>query len=81
MAIASMIVQPANNRINEVAAALGAMYGITVHTTTPKQEVIVVVEAKSLAAVAEIAKQVERMADVLGVFPAYITTADQVDGQ
>lgn len=77
MAISSVIVQPANNKMAKVVAELSAIYGVTVHTTTAKQEIIIIVEADSLDALNKIAHDLEKIEDVLGVFPAYITTADE----
>lgn len=48
MAIASMIVQPANDAVDRVIAELTGIFGVTVHTTTPNNQIIVVVEAPSL---------------------------------
>lgn len=77
MAIASMIIQAAGERTNTVIAALEDICGITVHSVTAKEEIIIVVETDSLAEVTQIARQVEQLSHVLGVFPAYISTADE----
>lgn len=77
MAIASMIVQPVTYQLNKVVEELSAISGITVHSTTSKAEIIILIEADSLQSVNEIAQQVEKLAHVLGVFPTYVTTADE----
>lgn len=79
MAISSMIVQPASGSVNVVARELSAIDGVAVHAITPKQEIIIVVEADSLDAIDTVAQTIEATVGVLGVFPAYITTADQED--
>ncbi|TCL37364.1 periplasmic nitrate reductase chaperone NapD [Anaerospora hongkongensis] len=77
MAIASMIIQPAANATERVATELSGLCGVTVNSITSKQEIIIVVEAASLNAVSEVAHAVEAISGVLGVFPSYITVADE----
>lgn len=77
MAIASMIVQPVTNQLNKVVEELSAISGVTVHSTTPKAEIIILIEADSLHSVNTISQEVEKLTHVLGVFPTYITTADE----
>lgn len=77
MAISSMIVQPVTNSVDTVVKALTDLAGVTVHSITPKQEIIIIAEAASLQQVNEVARTIEGIPGVLGVFPAYITTADE----
>lgn len=77
MAIASMIVQPVSQKLEQVIVELAAITGITVHTTTPKEDIIIIVEADSLNAVEVLARYVEQLDGVLGVYPSYVTTADE----
>ncbi|WP_094605739.1 Chaperone NapD [Sporomusa silvacetica DSM 10669] len=77
MAISSMVIQPVTGSINMVSQALSAISGVTVHSVSPKQEIIIVVEATSLKQVNEVARTIEVIPGVLGVFPTYITTADE----
>ena len=77
MAISSMIVQPMNGSASAVSKALADMDGVTVHSVTLKQEIIIVLEATSLKQVNEAARTIEVIPGVLGVFPTYITTADE----
>lgn len=76
MAIASMIVQPANDAVDRVIAELTGISGVTVHTTTPNNQIIVVVEAPSLDDVNFLAKTMELIPGVAGVFPTYVYTED-----
>lgn len=81
MAISGMIIQPKPDSVNAVSQALSGMSGVTVHSVTPKQEIIVVVEAASLQQVNEVARTLEVIPGVLGVFPTYITTADEKEDE
>lgn len=77
MAIASMIVQPSPASVLRIRDELTALEGVTVHCVTPKGEVIVLVEAGSLQAVERIARDMEGIPGVFGVFPTYITLEDE----
>jgi nitrate reductase NapD len=79
MAIASMIVQPVAGLIRQVTEALTGINGVTVHTVTDKQEIIIVVEAASLDIVSETARHIEGINGVVNVCPSYVTTADEED--
>lgn len=77
MAIASMIVQPAPGQTGPVAERLARLGGVTVHAVTPKQEIIVVVETASLEEANLAARSIEAVPGVLGVYPSYVTVADE----
>lgn len=77
MAISGMLIQPKPDSVNAVSLALSGINGVTVHSVTPKREIIVVVEAASLQQINEVARTLEVIPGVLGVFPTYITTADE----
>jgi len=77
MAISSMIVQPAAHSLKRITEELSNTTGVTVHSVTPKQEIIIVVEAASLDGINKAARTIEAISGVLGVFPAYVTTADE----
>ena len=77
MAIVSMIVQPAAGLESGVTKLLSELGGVTVQAVSPRQEIILLIEAASLDVVKEIAGVIETTPGVLGVFPAYITTADE----
>lgn len=77
MAISSMIVQPMTGSVGAVLKAFADIDGVTVHSVTPKQEIIIIVEATSLQQVNEIAHTLEVIPGILGIFPTYITTADE----
>lgn len=76
MAISSMVIQ-VTSEIDKVVAELSKISGVTVHTTTPKQEVIIVVEALTLEDLSQIAENLQTLPGVIGVFPAYVTTEDE----
>lgn len=72
MAIASMIIQPVLEHMDRVAAELAAFDGVTVHSATPNQQIIIVIEAPSLSGIGEIARNLEGLTGVIGVYPTYI---------
>lgn len=72
MTIASMIVQPAPACAGQVAAELTVLDGVTVHSITPSQQIIVVIEALSLQGVSDIARNIESRPGVSGAYPAYV---------
>lgn len=72
MTIASMIIQPSLGQLDQVAARLSATDGVTVHTATHNQQVIIVVEAPSLSDISDIARNIEQQEGVSGVYPTYI---------
>ncbi|SDD57406.1 chaperone NapD [Sporomusa acidovorans] len=81
MAISGMLIQPRTDAVSAVAKALSDIEGVTVHSVTPQQEIIIVVEAASLQQISEVARTLETIPGVLGVFPTYITTADEQEDE
>jgi nitrate reductase NapAB chaperone NapD len=79
MAIASMLVQSSPDALVHVADALTEMPGVTVHTTTPEHNIVIVVETPDLDEVNAIAKSIEGTDGVVGVYPVYVTTADEIE--
>ena len=77
MAIASLIIQSTTDLLNKVVADLSQLPEITVHSTTLKQEIIIMIEGSSLNQVSRIAEQIQALEGVIGVFPTYITTEDE----
>ncbi|WP_371373071.1 chaperone NapD [Sporomusa aerivorans] len=77
MAISSMIVKPRIASVEQVTGLLAGMKGVSVHAVTDRQEIIIVVEAASLNLINETARCIGAQPGVLGVFPAYITMADE----
>lgn len=80
MAIASLIVLPAADRTAPVAKTLSGIPGVSVHSLTAKGEVIVLTEAADLDSLNRLSRRIADVPDVLGVFPAYVTTADEPEG-
>ncbi len=77
MAISSMIIQTSPNAVQRVTEELAGICGVSVHGVSPKQEIIIVVESVSLSAAVDTARKIEAITGVLGVFPAYVTMADE----
>lgn len=74
MAIASVIVQTILGCTERAAAEITKIPGVTIHAATPKQELVLLIEAADLDAISEAAKKVEQLPNVLGVYPAYINS-------
>jgi nitrate reductase NapAB chaperone NapD len=78
MAIASMIIQPHSVCMDRVMEELAAIEHVTVDSTTLKHEIIIVVEAPTLDDVSAVARKIEGITGVAGVFPVYVTTEDEI---
>lgn len=76
MALASVIVQPANSKLEEVAEKMTGLAGVTVHSATQSQ-IIALLEAESLEQVKALASKIEEWEDVSGVYPVYVTRDDE----
>ena len=74
MTIASMIIQPAQGYLAQVAAELSDITGVTVLTATPNQQIIIVIEASSPEDVCNIARCIETKTGVSGVYLTYINS-------
>jgi nitrate reductase NapAB chaperone NapD len=76
MATASMIIQPASGYTDRLAGELAAINGVTVHTVTQNQQIIILVEAPTLEEVSLTGRTIENLTGVSGVYPAYVNEDD-----
>lgn len=77
MAIASLIIQSTIGLLNKVVADLSQIPEVMVHSTTPKWEIIILIEEANLNQVSYIAEKIGTLEGVTGVFPTYITIDDE----
>ncbi|WP_110954903.1 chaperone NapD [Anaerosinus massiliensis] len=77
MAIASIIVQPIAQDIENITSQLAQFQEIEIHSVSPKGEIILLLEADNLNVMHTVCTKIEQLKGVAGVFPSYITTADE----
>lgn len=77
MAIASMIVQPIAQDIENITTQLAQFKEVEIHSVSPKGEIIILLETDNLNVLHAVCTKIEQLEDVAGVFPSYITTADE----
>lgn len=77
MALASLIIQPDNTKIDEIKARIAALPDVTIEQTAPSGELILIAEAPSLKALQHLCFDVAAIPGVLNTMPSYVTTADE----
>lgn len=75
MAIASVLVQTTNENTERIKQQLQDCARI--ESVSPKGEIILLLEADNLDALHACCLQLEQIDGVSGVFPTYVTTADE----
>ena len=74
MAIAGAV---AKIRSEEIISELEKISGVSLKGKSPKGELILLIEAESLDELHKKCRQLEKMDGVLGIYPSYVTTADE----
>ena len=77
MAISGVVVKIKSEAAENVQRELGKMTGVDIETTSPQGDLIVVVEADNIDNLHKICMKIEKLNGVLGVYPSYVTTADE----
>lgn len=77
MAIASIIVQPITQNTENITTQLAQFKDVEIHSVSPKGEIILLLEADNLNVMHAVCNKIEQLKGVAGVFPSYITTADE----
>ncbi len=75
MAIASVLVQTTNENTGRLKEQL--MRCARIESISPRGEMVLLLEADSLDALHACCLQLEQMEGVTGVFPSYVTMADE----
>ena len=77
MAIAGAIMKTESARREEVKRELENFSGVSWQQDTPEGDMILLIEADSLQALHKICQKLEKLDGALGVYPSYVTTADE----
>ena len=77
MAISGLIMKIKSARREEILSELEKISGVSFEQDTPEGDFILLVEEKNLGALHKICQKLEKLDGVLGVYPAYVTTADE----
>ena len=77
MAISGAIMKIKSARREEILGELEKISGVSFEQETPDGELILLIEEKNLAALHKVCLRLEKLDGVLGVYPSYVTTADE----
>ena len=77
MALSSVLVKMKTGVEEKVQKKLADLPGVSVETTAPGGELVVVVEAASINDLHKTCVKMENLEEVLGVYPSYVTTEDE----
>lgn len=78
MAISGIIVKVQLDLLDEVKAVLDSMDNISVEAVSPNKEIVAVMESKSLDDMKKECFALEKIAGVIGVYPSFVTTEDEI---
>ena len=77
MAISGVIMKTKSARREEILSELEKISGVNFEQETPEGDLILLVEDKNLEALHKTCQKLGKLDGVLGVYPAYVTTADE----
>lgn len=77
MAISGVVVKIKSEATENVQRELGKIAGVDIETTSPQGDLIVVVEVDNIDNLHRTCLKIGKINGVLGVYPSYITTADE----
>ena len=77
MAISGVIMKIQSARREEILAELEKFSGVSFQQETPDGELILLTEAENLGALHKTCQRLEKLDGVLGIYPSYVTTADE----
>lgn len=77
MAIMSAVLKLKSARREELKRELEKFSGVSWQQDTPQDEAILLIEAENLGALHKTSQKLEKLDGVLGIYPAYVTTADE----
>lgn len=78
MAISGIIVKVQLGLLDEVKAVLDSMDNISVEAVSPNKEIVAVMESKSLDDMKKECFALEKISGVIGVYPSFVTTEDEI---
>ena len=77
MAISGAIMKIKSARREEILGELEKVSGVSFEQETNDGELILVIEAKNIETLHKVCVRLEKLDGVLGVYPSYVTTADE----
>ncbi len=77
MAISGAIMKIKSARRENILSELEKISGVSFQQETPDGELILLIEAENLGALHKTCLNLEKVDGVLGVYPSYVTTADE----
>lgn len=77
MAISGTIIKIKSARRENIKRELENFSGVSWQQDTPEGDMILLIEAENLQALHKICLKLEKLDGVLGVYPSYVTTADE----
>ncbi|MBE8949671.1 MAG: chaperone NapD [Quinella sp. 3Q1] len=77
MAIAGVLMKAESARHEDLKRELEKFSGVSWQQDTPEGDMILLVEAANLKALHKICQKLEKLDGALGVYPSYVTTADE----
>ena len=77
MAIAGVLMKTESARHEDLRRELEKFSGVSWQQNTPEGDMILLIEAANLNALHKICQQLEKLNGTQGVYPSYVTTADE----
>ncbi|MBQ6297265.1 MAG: chaperone NapD [Selenomonadaceae bacterium] len=77
MAISGTIIKIKSARRENIKHELENFLGVSWQQDTPEGDMILLIEAENIQALHKICQKLEKIDGVLGVYPSYVTTADE----
>ncbi len=77
MAISGTIIKIQREQRENIRRNLEKFSGVSWQQDTPEGDMILLIEAENLQALHKICLSLEKINGVLGVYPSYVTTADE----
>ena len=77
MAISGAILKVNSERRELVRREVEKFSGVSWQQDTPEGDMILLIEAENLQSLHKICQKLEKLDGVLGVYPSYVTTADE----
>ena len=76
MAIMGAVMKIKSARREEIKHKLEKFSGVSLESESPAGEMVLLIEAENLGALHKTSQKLEKLDGVLGIYPAYVTTAD-----
>ena len=77
MAIMGAVMKIKSARREEIKHKIEKFSGVSLESESPEGEIILLIEAENLGALHKTSQKLEKLDGVLGIYPAYVTTADE----